>query len=292
MDYQWMIERVRELSQRYADMKMSGLTRSILGREIPLLSIGKGKRAVLMVGAHHGTDSITSRILLDFAEDYLRQLQRGATVYEYPMGYLFQERRVYIVPMLNPDGVEYARHGCAADNPLLERVMGMNGNNDLERWRANARGVDLHHNYDAGFFEYRRETGKEAGAPSGCGGEFPESEPETVGLARFLRLRREEIFGVLSLQTAGEEIVCSCGDNLTAKTMAVGRVLARMTGYRLVRPEGVTAFGSLSDWCITKLGRPAFTLQCGKGEAPLSDDQSQRIYERLRRILFSFSCIV
>lgn len=292
LDHQEVTDRLRALTDRYQVAHASVLTRSILGRDIPLITLGNGKHAVLYVGAHHGTDGMTAGILLDFIADYLEQRERGATVYGYPMKYLFEERRIYIVPMLNPDGVDYAVHGVQRDNPLYHRVLNMEGAEDFKGWKANARGVDLHHNYEAGFFEYRKERPKQTGAALDYGGEFPESEPETAALARFLRLQREEIVGVLSLHLRGKEIICSCGDHLSAKTMAVGRVLSRMTGYRLVRPEGVSAFGSLSDWCITKLGRPAYTVRCGARERTSAGDSRSLLYERLRRILFSFPCII
>ena len=293
VDYKALTDALKTMTGGAVEINV--LTRSILGREIPILTLGQGKRAVLYVGAHHGMESITSGVLLDFIADYIKQYERAATVYEYPIKYLFQERRIYIVPMLNPDGVEYAIHGVGAENPLRDRVIRMNGGEDFSHWQANARGVDLNHNYDAGFRAYKKkeaEAGITGGAPTRYSGEYPESEPETAALCRFLRLRRENIVGILTLHTQGEEIFCSCGDNLTAKTMSVGRVISRFTGYRLARPEGLAAFGGLTDWCIADLFRPAFTLECGKGENPLPPEQRPLIYERLRRILFSFPCIV
>ncbi len=289
IDYQYLKRRIDDIGHK--DITCVTLTHSIMGRDIPLITLGHGKRAVLYVGAHCGTESMTTRLLLDFIGDYWGQYERLSTVYEYPMRYLFEDRRIYIVPMLNPDGVEYARHGVGEDNPLYERVVKMNGGKDFSHWRANARGVDLGHNYDAGFSAYKRaewEASTLDGAPAGYSGEHPESEPETVALCRFLRLHREEIKGVLSFHTGNGEIFCSCGDNLTAKTMSVGRVLSRFTGYRLVRPESLTPVGTLADWCITSLHRPAFTVNCGgvPGASPTV------IYEHLRRLLFSFPCIV
>lgn len=291
-DYSSVSAAIQALSGRYENAAVTVLTRSVLGCDIPMIALGKGNKAVLYVGTHRGTDSITGGILLDFAADILQKHEKDATVFDYPMRYLFEKRKIYIVPMLNPDGAEYVIHGIEAKNPLYERVMKMAESRDMTRWQANARGVDLHHNYDAGFSAFKKQAGKQNGASSVYSGEFPESEPETAALARFLRLRREEIAGVLSLHTAGEELICNCSDNLSAKTMAVGRVLSRMTGYRLTRPEQVRACGSLSDWCIEVLGRPAFTVMCGEGEAPLSDEQRALIYERLRRSLFSFPFLV
>ena len=296
MDHAAVLQTEKRLLEENTSLKSATLTRSILGKRIPIFTLGEGKRAVLYVGAHHGMEGITAAVLLDFIADYLRQYEKRATVFEYPLEYIFRERKIYIVPMLNPDGVEYALHGVDKDNPLYERLIAMNGGSeDFSHWQANARGVDLNHNYDAGFAAYKEmeiAAGILNGAPTRYSGEFPESEPETAAICRFLRSRREEIQGVLTLHTQGEEIFCSCADALRAKTMAAGRILARFTGYRLARPEGLAAFGGLTDWCIAELGRPSYTLECGKGENPLPPNDHAAIYERLRRALFSFPFLV
>lgn len=294
IDYSHMQSSLKMLMDGQKLLKCDTLGRSILGRKIPLITLGEGKRAVVYVAAHRGTEAITTGVLLDFIADYLKQYERHATVFEYPLEYLFRERKIYIVPMLNPDGVSYVIDGVEEKNPLRERLLAMNGGSeDFSCWRANARGVDLNHNYDANFSEYKKQeiaVGIFNGAPEGYSGEFPESEPETAALCRFLRAKREEIAGVLTLHLGGEEICCSCADQLTAKSMAAGRVLSRFTGYRLVRPEGLSMQGSLTDWCISALERPSYTLKCGKGEA--SYEEGKRMYEKLRRALFSFSCII
>lgn len=278
------------LSVPVKGMEVFCVGRSILGREIPVISLGRGERAVLYVGGIRGNESESCGILLSFLEDYLQQHHRGTTVYEYPMSYLFEERKIYLLPMLNPDGIEYCLHGTDKTNPLFERVQTMLGEGSLADWQANARGVDLGHNFDAGFAQNKRReqvAGIVGGACAGYSGEFPESEPETAALCRFLRRQREEIVGVLSLHEGNGEIFCNCGDNLTAKTVSAGRVLSRMTGYTMARPESLVPIGSLSDWCITALSRPAFTLKCDS-----SAGNAALLYAKLRRALFSFPCIV
>lgn len=289
-DHTYVMRAVEELA-RSRFVGRGVLTHSILGREIPILTLGQGDRCVLYVGAHHGMEWLTAGVLLDFVADYIRQCERNAQVYERKAATLHRERCILVVPMLNPDGVEYAIHGAGRENPLRERVIAMNGGEDLSAWQANARGVDLNHNYSAGFLSYKRREAAEGiacGAPTRYSGEFPESEPETAALCRLLRQRREQIEGVLTLHSQGEEIFCSCGDALSAKSMSVGRVLQRLTGYRMAHPEGLAAFGGLTDWCITELKRPAYTLECGKGKNPLPLSQRPVIYERLRRALFTF----
>jgi g-D-glutamyl-meso-diaminopimelate peptidase len=58
--------------------------------------------------------------------------------------------------MLNPDGVDLQIKGIEAGGILSERLLKMNGREDFSHWQANARGVDLNHNYDAGFHEYKK----------------------------------------------------------------------------------------------------------------------------------------
>ena len=295
VDYTYLSKTVASLDKGDNGALNSVLARSILGREIPIITLGKGKKAVLYVGAHQGTDGLTAGILLDFVRDYLRQYEKMGMVFDYSMKYLFEQRRIYVVPMVNPDGVEYAEHGVTRDNPLYERLLQMNGGADFSRWQANARGVDLNHNYATGFVSYKEKelaSGIINGAPVGYSGEHPESEPETAAIGRFLRVQQESVRGVLSLHTQGEQILCSCGDCLSAKTMSAGRLLARLCGYRLVHPDGVSAAGGLSDWCIESLGRPAYTVKCGRGEGGVPPEDRPKIYERLRRALFSFPFFV
>lgn len=284
---------MQELGKLPPSFSVGTLTHSILGREIPMVEFGRGESAVLYVGAHHGSESITAALLMDFLAEAARLWGNGRTVGGVGVDYLFSHRKFFVVPMLNPDGVEYAVHGPDAQNPLYERVLAMNGANgaDFTHWQANARGVDLNHNYDAGFAAHKRlerERGIWNGAPTGFSGEYPESEPETEALAGFLRVSARRVKGVLTLHTQGEEIFCGKPGNPTEKTAAVCRLLERSTGYRRAEPTGSAAFGGLTDWCLSYLEIPSFTIECGKGVNPLPMKLRGTLYERLRTALFCF----
>lgn len=264
--------------------------RSILGREIPAFTLGSGKKAVVYVGALCGTEALVSGMLLDFIEDYVKRYQKDSKVFDVAMQYLFRERRIIVVPMLNPDGVDYATKGVSEDNPIRTRVLQMNGGEDFSLWRANARGVDLSHNFDAGYAAHKngeRARGILNGAPFGYGGEYPESEPESAALCRMLRFLGEDLLGVIELHLGHGEIFCSCKDNLSAKTMAAGRILGRATGYRLIGPEKALPQGGLADWCIEKLYRPAYRVDCDAAKyAP--DKARACLFEAMRRALYTF----
>ena len=293
-DYATLTERVHSLVDTYSFVTLSYIGTSILDRAIPILHFGKGERRVLYVGAHHGMEWITSLILLQFAEELCQIIESGKKIFGiYPCD-LLHGYTLSVLPMLNPDGVEYQIHGVSDENPLFERLLEMNsGSSDFSSWQANARGVDLNHNYDAGFAEYKKieaQNDTKKGAPTRYSGECAESEPEVAALCNLIRFSAPWK-GVMTLHTQGEEIFAPpCKD---AKRGAVtARRLSQLTGYRLSRAEGLAAYGGLSDWCAEKMGIPAFTMECGRGRNPLPLSQFSSIYATVRPSLFLFPTIL
>lgn len=255
---------------------------SILGQELWYAKIGQGEKAFLYVGAHHGMEWLTSLLLYRLIDDLLVQAKKHGVPPVPPHTCL------YILPMLNPDGVEIALHGAAAGGPLAKRLVRQNGGSaDLSQWQANARGVDLNHNYDAGFAAYRKmavNAGIVGGGPTRYCGEYPFSEPETAALASFLALVRP--FAVLTLHTQGEEIFYHPVTPPVPQATEIGLRLARLTGYRLGLAEGLAAYGGMSDYAALVLRLRAYTLECGLGQNPLSITAAPGIYRRLRRAFF------
>lgn len=290
MDHRLMMTYINEFSERYPFLSVSSIGESILGRGIPILSLGEGKKSVLYVGAHHGMEWITTTLLLRFVNEYCELLKKNSKVFSYDLGYIYSTRTVYVIPMLNPDGVDYQINGVNEENVIYERLIKMNNNSkDFSRWQANARGVDLNHNYNCGFAEYKKietEQGVFEGASTRYSGNMPESEPEVASLCNFLRFN-EDIKMVLTFHSQGEEIYYTSGDKTAPRSKTVAGALSRLSGYKLSKPEGMAAYGGLTDWCISELGRPSFTVECGRGENPLPISDHFSIYTRIREMLFT-----
>ena len=119
-------------------------------------------------------------------------------------------------------------------------------------------------------------------------GEYPESEPETQALANFIRLISEELKGIITLHTQGEEIYCKPNGITVKNTEIISRHVSRMCGYPICDTEGSASYGGLTDYAIRELNIPSYTLECGKGENPLDIKQSKSVYTRLRELLFTF----
>ncbi len=279
----------RALSQQRG-VQLEELGRSVLGQSIPLIVLGEGERIVFFVGGVQGNEGAQAALLIAFVRDVLALYERKASLFSISSEYIFSQYKICVVPMLNPDGRMYATQGPGAQNPLRERLVAMNGGEEFEGWRANGKGVDLAHNFGVGFLTQKRREGALGifgGCAVGYGGEAPESEPESAALARCLRGCGRNLTGVMCLRDGRERIECSCEDNLSAKSMAVGRGLSRMSTYPLVRPETIVPDGGLGDWCIRALSRPAYTVYCRQGRLSL-----ELLYARMRRMLFTFPTLL
>lgn len=288
LTYTILTKKLAELKDKYPFLELNVIGRSFRGRNIYIVSLGKGERRILYVGAHHGAEGITSGVLLRYIEDMCQVMSVKGKISGVYTDYLLSEKRIDIIPMLNPDGVELSVNGCPQTDPMYSRLVRMNGGEDFTLWQANGRGVDLNHNYNAGFAEYKLLEGKmklTGGSKTRYSGEYPESEPEVACLCRYLRTDPPE--NVITLHSQGEEIYYSSGNEYLAASYKNAVMAAKMTGYKLSRPEGAAAYGGLLDYLTQKLSIPCLTLECGKGKNPLPPKDEVMIYGVLRPLLLS-----
>lgn len=259
-------EKMREyILQKHTGINGSVIARSILSRPIEAYFLGSSRRCVLLVAAHHALESITTNFAFAFI-DYLLTKSKNNSINGIDCKFLLSKYCFLTIPCVNPDGIDMRFNG-AHDSPLRERQMRMSGG-DFSSWQANARGVDLNHNYDAGFDTYKgieAQNGIVPG-PTLYSGESPESEPETHGVANLVRTLMP--CAVVSLHTQGEEIYAYPD---TQRVRRIAEKLALMTGYRVSEAGGTAAYGGLCNYTAT-LGIPSFTIELGKGANPLAED--------------------
>lgn len=289
-DYRAMLTRLDHLIRANSFISASYIGSSLAGRPIPLITLGSEKAAtsVLYVGCHHGMEWITTDMLLNFAEDYAAAYCQNGSICGIKLRRLYESVCIYLVPMLNPDGAELQIHGKDQKNPLTERLSKMSGG-DFSHWQANGRGVDLNHNYNALFDEYKlleKAEGIFGGSPTRYSGEYPESEPETGSLCNFIRFSGK-ISMIMTLHSQGEEIYYTSGGKIPPDGERIARTLSRLSGYELAKPEGMASYGGLTDWFIREFDLPSFTIECGKGENPLPASDAPVIYMKLRDMLFT-----
>lgn len=261
--------------------------RSVLGRRIYAIRLGNPQSPTLFVGGVHGQEWLTSLLLFRFVDDLLLSIAQNRPIADIPIKKPLEDHGIVVVPALNPDGISIAIEGAAGALGLGEQVSAMCGG-DFSSWQANARGIDLNHNFDAGF-SLVKEAEKAAGifhpGPGKYGGTAPESEPETRAICRFIKER--SIRQLYAFHSQGEEIYYRYGENTPFKSQLIAQVLAASSGYALREPTGTASHGGLKDWFIDVFHRPGFTIEIGRGKNPLPITELEPIYARLIEMLLA-----
>ena len=278
LTYKELLDRLNELQKNYQGMTVSYIGQSVFEKGIPIVTLGDktAQKSVLYVATHNATENLCTSVLLNFIEEYLCAYERYAQMYQINIRYLHKMRKIYIVPMLNPDGVEYRLNGVGADNPIKERLIAQNeGSEDFSLWSKNGRGIDLGRNY----CEFQNRL---IGAKGGV--ECINNEPETTALMNFIRYNAGEIEGAVSLYSPGEKIYYRLKDVVPKRAEHLARLISRSTGYSLSETEGE----GFEKWFIKEFDKPAYTLKCGSGENPLPTSQLMPIYSKLKEALFTF----
>lgn len=272
-DYKQLTEDIEILVDDYVFVEKRDIGESVMEKNIPCLKIGQGQNKVLLAGAFHGLEYLTAAFLMRFARDYAFHIATGKLFYGYAVKPLYKNVSVYIIPMVNPDGVDIAIHGLDITNPyhrLLISKVGIHSFNKV--WQANARGVDLNHNYNAKW-----SMVVEKYAPTKYGGAYPESEPETRAVTELVR---NEIFDeLIAFHSQGREIYYDFDGMAARKSLELAEKMAQVSGYAIRQPEGSASFGGCKDWFIKEFGKSGFTVEIGMGKNPLPMDMLDEIYE-------------
>lgn len=275
-DYEMLTNEIDRLTDQFPFIEKSIAGKSVQGRDLYVLRLGHGKREVFYNGTHHALEWITTALLMRFVEEYAESYMRGTRLAGYNMRTLFQCASIYIMPMVNPDGVDMVMTGFKA----------------YDNWQANARGVDLNHNYDSSWEKCKgmeQDYGIYGPGPTRYGGKKPESEPEVIAVTNFVR--NHNIMRLLAFHSQGEEIYWDFEGMQPPESYEIGKYLAAVSGYTLSQPEGIACGGGCKDWFIKEFGRPGYTIEVGCGENPLPICQFDTIYNNLLE-LFIISSII
>ena len=101
-----LYENLRILKQAYPFIKTGSIGKSIMGKDIPFVRIGRGQKEVFYSASYHANEWITSLVLLEFMYDYCNAVQSNSSIWNFSARRLFETVSIYLVPMVNPDGVD------------------------------------------------------------------------------------------------------------------------------------------------------------------------------------------
>ena len=295
-----MEEDLKALAKAYPEhMELSSLGTTKDGREIYLARFGSADagNSIIIQAAIHAREYMTALLTMKQLEYYLYYYDTG--YYNgIPYSDIFDTTAVYLIPMLNPDGVTISQSGLSGirSEAIREEITDWyerdresgrtteSFSEYLRRFKANANGVDLNRNFDMGWDEF---VGSGRQGADRYKGEAAGSEPESAALLQLT----EELLpkAAFSYHATGSILYWDYGQTgeFRAECETITRMISGLTGYPLIMKDsedgGVDAAG-YSDWVVGVKEIPAVTIEIGTGSAPLAIEEFDSIWKKNREI--------
>ena len=274
---------ILEIVKTYPFCRTELLSSTVFQRPLRTLVIGNGGRKVIFTAAHHANEWITALILLKFAEELAQAIQEDGKVFGVPASLIAKNTTIYMVPMVDPDGVDLVVGAIEPDSQqylLAQRISrDYPGIPFPDGWKANLLGVDLNLQYPAGWLQAREikfSQGFTRPAPRDYVGRAPLNQQETEALAGYTEFLDPAV--VLAFHSQGKEIYWQFMNYDVPGAFELGSKMAEASGYTLTDAPYASSFAGYKDWFIQQFRRPGYTVEVGQGENPLPLTQFDEIY--------------
>jgi carboxypeptidase T len=260
-NYQETMNALIGLAKDFPEMtRLKSIGKSREGRDIWALNINtntnelraarSAKPGMVYLGNHHAREHLSAEIPLMFAAYLLKNKDQAE------LGRLLATRDIWVVPMVNPDGVEYDIQTGSYKMWRKNRTRNQDG----------TYGVDLNRNYG---FKWGTGGSSKDGSSDVFMGPQPFSEPETQAVRDFVRSKPNTKV-LVSFHTFSELILYPWGHTYDKvsndKDRAVFEKMAKtMAGWNGYKPQQSSdlyiASGDTVDWAYGELGIFAFTFE-------------------------------
>lgn len=238
---------------------------SVMGKPIYAFVIGNGKKEVFYSGGWHSNEWMTSKFLMIFLKQLAQHYQSNLPFFHYQVSKIFEDVKLYIVPMVNPDGIELVQQGIYEEHPFFHSVLNINkGARRFEHWSGNIRGVDLNHQWPAGWDIEAKES-PQVPWPRHYSGRAPLTEPEVKAVYHLTK--KHNFAYVLAFHSQGQVIYWGYRNLEPPKSKEMVEALSLVSSYEPIRTAD--SDGGFKDWFIQETGRPGFTIEVGVGTNPL-----------------------
>ena len=158
--YEIMQMDIEALKELYPFIEIISIGKSVLGNDLTAIRIGNGLKEVFYSASFHANEWITSPILIKFIAEYCLAISNNSTIFGYNAKELFNTTSLYVVPMVNPDGVNLVTGVISQSSPIYNAVTQISSSYPsipfLSGWKANIRGVDLNLQFPARLGKCKR----------------------------------------------------------------------------------------------------------------------------------------
>lgn len=271
------------LKKRYPFLETGEIGTSVMGNPISYIAAGVGEKEVFYSASYHANEWITTPVLLKFLEDYAQAYAKKRTIGEVSAVRLFEEYKLFAVPMVNPDGVNLV-NGMIVDSDYLQQAERIAADYPQipfpNGWKANIEGIDLNLQFPAGW-EMAREIkfsqGYTTPAPRDYTGSAPLTAPESRAVYEFTRAHDFRL--ILAYHTQGETIYWKYLNYNPINSYEIAQYFSIVSGYAVEETPSISGYAGYKDWFIQTYNRPGYTIEAGIGVNPLPLSQFPQIYE-------------
>ncbi len=282
---------LKGFEQKFPFLVQGNIGYSALGKNIRYLKFGNGKKQVFYSASIHANEWITSVLLMKFTENLCSAYLNNSTIGGYPANYLFNQVSLFIVPMVNPDGVDLVVGNTKQYLPdIFEYAQSLANNYPNipfpDGWKANINGVDLNLQFPAEWETARinkYSQGFTKPGPRDFVGLGPLVTPEALSLYNFTLSHNFSL--IIAYHTQGETIYWKFLNYMPPNSYEIGRQFSSVSGYTLETTPYASGFAGYKDWFIQNYNLPGYTIEVGSGENPLPISQFQDIYNKNLGIL-------
>ena len=274
---------INSLKESYPFLEIGYIGYSFLGKRIPYIRIGRGDKEVFYNSSFHANEWITSVLAMKFVEDFSKAYSNNASIFGYSADFIFNTASIYIVPMVNPDGVDLVTGAITPNSPVYADAKRISDNYPIipfpSGWKANIQGIDLNLQFPANWYQARQikfEQGFVTPAPRDYVGAGPLVAIEALNVYNFTLSHNFRLINAFHSQ--GKVIYWRYLDFLPPASYYIGEQFAAASGYVLEDTPYASSFAGFKDWFIQDYNRPGYTIEVGLGENPLPISQFDEIY--------------
>ena len=295
--YETMARDLYYLTVRFPDLltvNTIGSTKD--GRAIYDAVIGNpnGASHFIVVYTQHGSEHINTQLAMRQIEYILTTWTNGGSYGDKTFSDIFSNVCFHIIPMANPDGVTISQLGVEGlRTESAKTVVNLCYELDKEhgkvygsfedyetKFKANANGVDLNKNFNAGW----EEMDNNVNYPStdGYKGTGAVSEPETQAIVSLAETY--PISAVIGVHSPGDRIIWNYGAE--GEVLNAGKNLAEtlkaLTKYGMVQESHYTkrVAGGMAEYFVSERNLPALSIMTGGGTLPVSMSYFADIFGR------------
>ena len=274
---------IESITQKYSFISSGTIGESVMDKNIYYIKLGTGPKKLLYVASTHANEWICSTLLMKFIEDFSKAYLNNEIIFDRPAKDIYNSSTIYIIPMLNPDGVDLVTEVLNKNSPeYLNAVKISEAFPNIrfpEGWKANIQGIDLNLQFPAMWQQAREikfSQGYTTYAPRDFVGNKPLETPEAIALYDFTLSNDFKL--LLTYHSQGEVIFWKFLDYNPPNAKQIGEVFSNLSGYSLQDTPYASSFAGFKDWFIQTYNLPGYTIEVGKGTNPLPISQFNTIY--------------